>query len=338
VTVTARAGAEAVGRAAGVAGDTIAVRIPNAHLWSPDHPFLYDLTVRLRSGDVVTSYAGMRKIAVCRDSGGMNRLCLNNAPLFELGMLDQGWWPEGLYTPAADSAIIYDLAETKALGFNMLRKHIKVEPDRWYYYADKLGVLVWQDMPSSDNTRQRDRATFAREGRWMIDALRAHPSIVMWVVFNEGWGQHDTQWYAREVKAYDPSRLVNVATGENSEGASDIVDTHEYGDTLHMAPTEKGRAVVIGEFGGVATDVAGHLWRTHDTGGELRASDVTKLWDKYRDLLAQVASLKARGLSAAVYTQVSDVEAETNGLMTYDRAVVKLPAEVQAVNRSVIGN
>jgi len=338
VAITASAEERTVGTATGAVGDTIVVRILKPRLWSPDHPFLYDLTIGLSSGDVVKSYVGMRKIAVCKDSTGINRLCLNNAPLFELGMLDQGWWPDGLYTPPTDSAIIYDLTEAKALGFNMLRKHVKVEPDRWYYYADKLGLLVWQDMPSGANARLRDKAIFAREGRWMIDALEAHPSIIMWVVFNEGWGQHDTKWYARVVKAYDPSRLVNVATGDDSEGASDVVDTHEYGDTLHMSKTEAGRAVVIGEYGGVATDVAGHLWRDHDTGGELRAGDVSKLWDKYRDLLGQLKLLKAKGVSAAVYTQVSDVEAETNGLLTYDRAVVKLPAEVQAANRSVIGN
>jgi len=308
-----------------------AVTIPIAHprLWSPSHPFLYGLTVRLAGGDAVTSYFGMRKIAVAKDSAGTNRLFLNDRPLFEFGTLDQGWWPDGLYTAPTDAAIRYDLTALKRLGFNLIRKHVKVEPERWYYWCDKLGLLVWQDMPSGNNDTPEGQRDFAAELEHVVDALRNHPAIVMWVPFNEGWGQHDTGRYAAWVKQHDPSRLVDDASGWTDQNAGDVMDVHDYPGP-GMPALEAGRAAVLGEFGGLGLPLKGHLWIERGAWGYRRFGTRDSLWSGFRNLLARLRPMVGDGLAAAVYTQTTDVEIEVNGLMTYDRAVVKLPARAAA--------
>jgi len=309
------------------------IYLPHPHLWSPDDPFLYQY--RLVNGrDTVTGYFGMRKIAVAKDSAGINRLFLNNKPLFEFGPLDQGWWPDGLYTAPTDAALAFDIEQTKRLGFNMIRKHVKVEPDRWYHDADSLGVLVWQDMPSGDNNTADGKKEFETELHHMVDALRNHPSIVMWVPFNEGWGQHDTERYVSWLKSYDPSRLVNNATGWTDKHVGDVVDVHSYPGPA-MPPLESGRAAVLGEFGGLGLPIAGHTWLAQDNWGYRTFTSTDALGAAYRDLITQLRYLIGDGLAAAVYTQTTDVEVEVNGLMTYDRAITKLPADAIAANRTV---
>jgi len=325
VRVTALAGDSVVGTAAGKAGRTIALRIPRARLWSPDDPFLYRLRIRAGS-DSVLSYVGMRKIAVARDSAGVPRLFLNGRPLFEFGTLDQGWWPDGLYTAPTEDARRNDITTVRALGFNLMRKHVKVEPERWYYDADSIGLLVWQDMPSGDIDSDSGRAEYARELAAMVAALRNHPAIVMWVPFNEGWGQHDTRRTAEWIHRTDPSRLVDDASGWTDRGAGDVLDLHSYpGPEIPAADSTRAR--VLGEFGGLGFPVPGHTWLTRDNWGYVRYPTLDSLWSGYRELLGRLRPLEAAGLSAAVYTQTSDVEVEVNGLETYDRAVVKLPRD-----------
>jgi hypothetical protein len=313
-----------VSRAGGAAGAPIVLPIARPHPWAPGDPFLYDLRVRLEGGDSVASYFGMRKIEVAPDSTGVLRLFLNGRPLFQYGLLDQGWWPDGLYTAPTDDALRYDLEATLAMGFNMARKHVKVEPARWYWHADRLGLLVWQDMPSADNGTEASREAFAVELRRVVYALRNHPSIVMWVPFNEGWGQHDTEQTTTWLAAYDPTRLVNSATGWTDKGVGDVVDEHAYpGPAI---PNDDGRrARVLGEFGGLGLPLEGHTWVPQDNWGYRTFTDTVALGTAYLDLLAQLRFLQSEGLAAAVYTQTTDVEIEVNGMMTYDRAVVKLP-------------
>lgn len=336
VLVTARDGGRAVGGAQGAVGDTLVVHIPHAKLWSPDRPFLYGLHVVLSSGDAVDGYAGMREIAVARDGAGVNRLFLNGKPLFEFGPLDQGWWPGGLYTAPTDAALRSDIETTKRLGFNMIRKHVKVEPERWYYWADRLGILVWQDMPSGDNDTPAAKTEFLQELQHVVDARRDHPSIVMWVPFNEGWGQHDTQQVVAWLKGYDPSRLVDNASGWTDMHVGDVSDMHSYPGP-GMPPVESARASVLGEFGGLGLPISGHLWVEKNNWGYRTFTSRDSLGEAYRGLVRQLRFLIGQGLAAAVYTQTTDVEIEVNGLMTYDRAIVKLPAAAIAANRTVYG-
>jgi len=283
-------GDKEVGRAAGPPGKVSSFAVPNPKLWSPDAPHLYNLKLSVVQGgkalDEVTSYFGMRKIALGKDDKGALRLFLNNQPLFQFGPLDQGFWPDGIYTAPTDEALRYDIEMTKQLGFNMARKHVKIEPDRWYYWCDKLGLLVWQDMPSGDRyispkdpdiKRTEDSANeFAREFRRLMDGRGNHPSIVMWVAFNEGWGQSDTAVVTARVKTYDPSRLVNSTSGWTDRNQGDVHDIHSYPGPA--APkTEANRAAVLGEFGGLGLPVSAHTWqeeknwgyRTYKTAGEL---------------------------------------------------------------------
>jgi hypothetical protein len=314
----------------GSVGQPIAIRVPQPKLWSPDQPFLYDLRVGL-GRDEVQSYAGIRTIAVQRDSAGVNRLFLNGKALFEYGLLDQGWWPDGLYTAPTDEALASDIETTKRLGFNLIRKHVKVEPARWYYHADRLGILVWQDMPSGGDATPQNRDMFAAELEHVVDALRNHPSIVMWVPFNEGWGQHETEQYVQWLKQRDPSRLVNNASGWNDKGVGDVSDVHSYPSPIRP-PLEDKRAAVLGEFGGLGLPLEGHTWIEKGNWGYRSYKSTDELGQAYRDLMYQLRILVGEGLSAAIYTQTTDVEIEVNGMLTYDRAVVKLPADAKELH------
>ena len=316
----------------------ISLKVPDAKLWSPDSPFLYGLRISLledgRKIDEVESYFGMRKIALAKDGDGILRLFLNNQPLFQYGPLDQGFWPDGLYTAPTDEALRYDIEMTKALGFNMARKHVKIEPARWYYWCDKLGLLVWQDMPSGDKyigSRDPDiertpesAQQFETELRAMVDGFYNHPSIVMWVPYNEGWGQWDTARIAKLVKTWDPTRLVNSASGWTDRRVGDVHDLHAYPGPA-VPPLEDKRAAVLGEFGGLGLPVKGHTWQDEKNWGYRSYANAEELTEAYLTLLDKLHPMTgAKGLAAAVYTQTTDVEIEVNGLMTYDRAMVKM--------------
>jgi hypothetical protein len=324
----------------GKVGEPIELSLPDPILWSPDRPHLYELQVELVDGDKVVdkveSYFGMRKIEVKKDADGVNRLWLNNKVVFQYGPLDQGWWPDGLYTAPTDDALKYDIEMTKNFGMNMIRKHVKVEPARWYYWCDKLGMLVWQDMVSGDAQKTADsKANYRKELKAMMDALHNHPSIVMWVPFNEGWGQHDTPEVAEWVKKYDLSRPVNEASGWTDKGSGDVSDMHSYPGPGMREP-EKDRVCVLGEFGGLGMPVKGHTWQQEKNWGYVSYDTPERLTDAYVALLTAMRPLIGRGLSAAVYTQTTDVEIEVNGLMTYDREIVKMEgARIKAAAESL---
>jgi len=338
VVAVALDGSREVGRAAGRPGAPFVVPVPHAKLWAPDSPTLYNLRITLSGSraDDVTSYFGMRKTSLCKDERGVERLCLNNKPLFQVGPLDQGWWPDGLYTAPTDDALRYDIEITRQLGFNMARKHVKVEPDRWYYWADRLGLLVWQDMPSTTlrGPRPPDSAQqFELELKTLIDQRRNHPSIVMWVPFNEGWGQYDTPRIVDWIKSYDPSRLVDNASGWTDAGAGDVADVHAYPGPSSPKP-EAARAAVLGEFGGLGLPLPGHTWQRQANWSYRGFTSREALTDAYVALVSKVHPLiGSPGLSAAVYTQTTDVEIEVNGLMTYDRETIKPDVDrVRAAN------
>ncbi|MDW7759883.1 MAG: glycoside hydrolase family 2 TIM barrel-domain containing protein [Acidobacteriota bacterium] len=338
------------GNAQGRPGDIVALAVPDPKLWSPESPFLYDLSVELLDAnghtlDRITSYFGMRKTSLGRDEAGRTRLFLNNAPLFQFGPLDQGWWPDGLYAAPTDEALQYDIEALKDLGFNMMRKHVKVEPRRFYTMCDRLGLLVWQDMPNGDAfigskdpdlVRSEESARqFEAEFASVIKTLINHPSIVMWVPFNEGWGQYDTARITDWVKILDPTRLVNSASGWTDRGTGDVNDIHRYPGP-DAPPNEPGRAAVLGEFGGLGLPVSGHTWQDEKNWGYRSYTNTEELTAAYIDLIAKLKPFIRNGLSAAVYTQTTDVEIEVNGLLTYDRAIVKMDREAAtAANRSV---
>jgi Glycosyl hydrolases family 2, TIM barrel domain len=297
-----------------------------------------------KSVDEVSSYFGMRKIALGKDEAGFVRLFLNNEPLFQYGLLDQGFWPDGLYTAPTDEALRYDIEVTKRLGFNMIRKHVKVEPERWYYWADKLGVLVWQDMPSGDafvdngegEIKRSDESAkqFELELQEMVDEHVNHPSIVMWVIFNEGWGQYDTVRLTNWLKEYDPTRLVNAASGWNDMEIGDVRDIHSYPGP-NAPQVYPDRASVLGEFGGLGLAIKGLTWQDEENWGYQQLGDQQILMEEYTKLVNRLRPLIVeQGLAAAVYTQTTDVEVEVNGMMTYDRALAKLePVMVKWINR-----
>jgi hypothetical protein len=332
----------------GNADEEIILKIKKPRLWSPDSPFLYPLKVTLKDNkgkvvDTVTSYFGMRKISLGKDEDGITRLFLNNKPLFQYGPLDQGWWPDGLYTAPTDEALRYDIDVLKKLGCNMLRKHVKVEPDRLYYWCDKLGLMVWQDMPNGDKHVGRDAndldrteesaKQFEMELTRVINAFSNHPCIVMWVPFNEGWGQYDTERIVNLIKELDPSRLVDNASGWADRGVGDVHDIHRYPGPA-APPTEENRAAVLGEFGGLGLPVKGHTWQDEKNWGYRSYTTREELTDAYLVLLDNLRSLIGPGLCAAVYTQTTDVEIEVNGLMTYDRAIIKMDVKkVAATNK-----
>ena len=330
-----------IAQVTGQAGSELKLSISNPKLWSPDSPHLYDLRVSLKSGDktvdAVTSYFGMRKIALGKDDKGVTRMMLNGKPVFQVGPLDQGFWPDGIYTAPTDEALRFDIAETKRLGFNTTRKHVKVEPDRWYYWCDKLGLLVWQDMPCgnsyTDKPQPIDKPQFKSELVNMVKNLWNHPSIIMWVVFNENQGQHDTEALVAEVKALDPSRLVNNASGNDDKNCGDVIDKHSYPGPESPKP-EENRAAVLGEFGGLGLPVDGHTW-TKKTWGYEGTKNIEDLTNGYERLLAKAWELNATaGLSAVIYTQLTDVETECNGLLTYDREINKVVPERAAAANS----
>ncbi len=329
-----------VARGAAAAGETIMLEFESPKLWTPDVPHLYDLQVSLKRDDatidVLQSYCALRKIELTKDDQGVNRIALNGEVIFQVGPLDQGFWPDGLYTAPTDEALRFDLDETKRLGFNMTRKHVKVEPERWYYWCDKLGLLVWQDMPSGDRSlgpgdgeMQRTKESAAQYELELVEMLRErhnHPSIVTWVVFNEGWGQFDTVRITNGTKERDPSRLVTCASGWNDFPAGDIVDIHAYPGPS-APPLDEKRATVLGEFGGLGLGVDGHTW-TDKTWGYRGVASQDDLTSRYESMLRNCWKLRrTSGLNAVVYTQITDVETEANGLYTYDRAVLKVDAD-----------
>jgi hypothetical protein len=343
------AGNREVARTRGQTGSELMLPINNARLWTPDDPFLYDLKVTM-GADAVSSYFGMRKISVGKDEKGITRILLNGKFVFQVGVLDQGYWPDGIYTAPTDAALRFDVATMRQLGLNMARKHVKVEPQRWYYWCDKFGLLVWQDMPSGDlskgNSKEKDGEAvsegvgkqFKRELRALIEQHRNHPSIIMWVVFNEGWGQHDTVALTQWVKDLDPTRLVSNASGWHDRRCGDIIDMHDYPGPGSPLP-EPTRAAVLGEFGGLGLAIPGHTWTKANWGyrGVTSKEDLTRA---YVDLWRKVRKLRDKpGLSAAVYTQWTDVETECNGLLTYDRKEVKVDAKQAAeAHRGIIGS
>jgi len=339
-------GGSQVASISGLPGEEFLLPVPEAKLWSPEHPFLYDLKLTLlKDGaviDEVGSYFGMRKISL-GEVGGVTRILLNNHFVFQIGPLDQGFWPDGIYTAPTDEALRYDLEMEKKLGWNMVRKHIKVEPERWYYWADKLGLLVWQDMPSADaaNKIANPPGNFEAELRAMIAGRRNHPSIIMWVIFNEEWGQKQfglmgTAQLTKVVRTLDPARLVNSATGWVDYGISNVVDWHTYVGPESPKP-EFRRAAVQGEFGGLGLEVEGHRWPLPRFAYEWQPSGAA-LTARYIELIRKAQVLMQNpGLSAAVYTEITDIEHELNGLLTYDRAVIKVDVDaVREANQALI--
>ena len=335
-----------------------AVWVTRPKLWSPENPFLYDLKIMIiRNGQIVdeiSSYAAMREVTVGRDADGHKRMLLNGEPLFQYGPLDQGWWPDGLYTAPTDEALAFDIEKTKEFGFNMIRKHVKVEPARWYYHCDRLGMLVWQDMPSTkhgDNewgNHEYDTGTdsqITQEGKdnyyneWgeIINDFKIFPSIVVWVPFNEAWGQFDTDEVVKFTREQDPSRLVNYASGGNFVKCSgDILDLHNYPDP-EMYLYDPAYVNVLGEYGGIGWPIEGHLWQQDRNWGYVQYQSGDQVLDVYESYAEELIDLIRKGFAAAVYTQTTDVEGEVNGLMTYDRKVVKLDVDrLSKINRTVI--
>jgi beta-galactosidase/beta-glucuronidase len=351
VHVMASEGGKVISEKEAVAGEGIVLPVNNPKLWSPDSPFLYDLKISvLRKGkvaDEVKSYFAMRKISLKPDENGVLRLMLNNNFVFQYGPLDQGWWPDGLYTAPTDEALLFDIQKTKAMGFNMIRKHVKVEPARWYYYCDKTGVLVWQDMPSGDlgggqwgnnpgleggidKTRSAaSEKIYRTEWNAIIDYLYNFPCIVVWVPFNESWGQFKSEEITNWTIQKDPSRLVNSASGGNYHGAGHILDLHNYPDPAMPKAEIFGskQAIVLGEFGGLGLPLEGHTWVDKNNWGYKSFTSADELFKTYSGFLDRIAGYISRGLSAAIYTQTTDCEVECNGLMTYDRKVVKVQEE-----------
>ena len=349
-------GTSIVANAKASVGEPIEISLKNPKLWSPESPSLYDIQVKLTSGgkttDQVKSYFAMRKISMKRDDLGVMRMQLNNKDYFQFGPWDQGWWPDGLYTAPTDEALKYDIIKTKELGYNMIRKHVKVEPARWYTHCDRLGILVWQDMPSGDrsngwqNKKYFDGSELKRSGEseriyrkeWkeIMDYLYSYPSIVVWVPFNEAWGQFKTVEITEWTKNHDSSRLVNSASGGNHFQTGDILDLHNYPQPdLYLY--DANRVTVLGEYGGIGLPLEGHLWKTDNNWGYVKfknSKEVTAEYIKYAKMLKKMVSA---GFSAAVYTQTTDVEGEVNGFMTYDRKVDKMNvSEVRKVNQEVI--
>ena len=341
-----------------VAGMPISVNVPDMKTWSPDSPYLYGLRLSiLRNGkavDSVEGYAAMREIGVARDKFNHKRMTLNGEVMFQYGPLDQGWWPDGLYTAPSDEALAFDIIKTKELGFNMIRKHIKVEPARWYYHCDRLGMVVWQDMPSFNARNTWDysemgkgsdciipqewKDNYYKEWSEIMDARKMFPCIVVWVPFNEAWGQFDTEKVAEFTKAYEPTRLVNPASGGNFRKCGDILDLHHYPDPS-MWIYDSDYVNVLGEYGGIGLPLEGHLWQKDKNWGYVQYKNGKEVTDVYVQYAEKLLKSVAKGCSAAVYTQTTDVEIEVNGFLTYDRKVMKMDVErVREINTKVINS
>ena len=343
-------GTREVASKSGKPGEDINIKLDNPKLWSPDDPFLYDVKVTLRENgakaDEVSSYAAMRKVSSGRDANGALRIMLNDKPVFCLGPLDQGWWPDGLYTAPTDEALAFDIIRTKELGYNTIRKHVKVEPERWYYHCDRLGMLVWQDMPNGDNWTspkwdgqddflegpdpEPKRSAVSRDQYWkdwtaVMDQLHNHPSIIVWVPFNEAWGQFNTIEVATRTKLLDPTRLVNPASGGNLFPCGDIIDFHNYSyDPLPRSHPHPDYVVVVGEFGGIGMQVPEHTWTSEGWGYRDFESESKVLNDRYVSYVTKIIeNVDSMAISGAIYTQTTDVETELNGFYTYDRKVFK---------------
>ncbi len=327
-------------------GGLIKMKVPNPKLWSPDSPFLYDIKVSIPGGDEVTSYTGIRKVGRAQDKDGNWRFTLNDKPIFHWGPLDQGWWPDGLLAPPSDEAIAFEIKWLKDAGFNMIRKHIKVEPRRYYYHCDQIGMLVWQDQvsggesppwtkfdlnPKDAEWNEDDHLQWMAELDAMITTLGNFPSIVVWTPFNEAWGQHRTMEVGEWLVKRDPTRLVNIASGGNFWPVGAIADLHHYPDPGYPTndPRYKDFIKVVGEFGGHGWPVKDHLW--DESKGNWGYGGLPKSIEEYRQRYEKsiqvLTELKAKGVSGGVYTQTTDVEEEINGLMTYDRKVQKISAE-----------
>ncbi len=345
-----------IGMGKAVVGQEVTVAVPNAKLWSPESPFLYDMEVSILHNGIATdklkSYFGMRKISTKADANGIHRMQLNNKDYFQFGPLDQGWWPDGLYTAATDEALLYDIKKTKDLGFNMIRKHVKVEPARWYYHCDREGILVWQDMPSGDanpkwQTRnyfnglelqrsQQSEQNFIQEWKEIMDLTYSNPSVVVLVPFNEAWGQFKTPEIVEMTKNYNPSRLVNPASGGNHYDAGDMIDIHNYPEPV-MGLFDSKRVNVLGEYGGIGLVKDNHVWENNRNWGYVQYKTSEEATKAYVSFAEKLKKLIPFGYAAAVYTQTTDVEIEINGLMTYDRKMIKLDeAAVRKINQEVI--
>lgn len=324
------------------------------HPWSPEDPHLYRFSVRMGE-DEVESYFGLRKFSVEKDSEGVSRLFLNGVPYFHNGLLDQGYWPDGLYTAPTDEAMVYDIQTMKDMGFNCLRKHIKIEPDRWYYHCDRLGMLVWQDMPSGGGTysplvmfpplmlnglsfkdskyklfareNESGRSQYYRDLESMIDQLYNVVSIAVWVPFNEGWGQFDSQKAFEFIRKRDASRTIDHASGWHDQHIGEVQSLHVYFKPVKFRKDKFGRAVCLTEFGGITLGIEGHTFDAKES-GYFRSADLGSLKEDFKKLYEkQIFPAWDKGLAAAIYTQVSDVEGEVNGILTYDREVEKIPRE-----------
>ncbi len=344
-------------------GETVTLSPVEAHLWSPDDPYLYGVRISLVRGsktmDKVNAYTSIRSISDKVDADGHHRMALNGKILFQYGPLDQGWWPDGLYTAPTDEALRYDLEKTREMGFNMLRKHIKIEPFRWFYWCDVLGILVWQDMPSVALYKQREdwaqgadtfdagnsdqlcpeaRATFRKEWKEIMGQVDKFQCIVCWVPFNEAWGQFETADIVALTRECDSSRLINAASGGNwiSGHVGDILDSHHYPDPK-MRVWDDEMINVLGEYGGIGLPYEGHLWQKDRNWGYVKYTSIEEVTAKYEEYSKMLEPIAAQGCAAAVYTQTTDVEIEVNGLMTYDREVMKVvPERIAAANKAVI--
>ena len=350
-------GKNLVAKGAALNGVPVELAMPaNAKLWSPDSPFLYNMEVTLykdgKAIDQVKSYTAMRKYSIRKGQNGITRLQLNNKDYFQFGPLDQGWWPDGLYTAPTDEALVYDLKKTKDFGYNMVRKHVKVEPARWYTHCDQLGLIVWQDIPNGGPSPQwqarnyfngrevirsaASEANYRKEWKEIIDCLYSYPSIAVWVPFNEAWGQFKTPEIVAWTKEYDPSRLVNPASGGNHYTCGDILDLHHYPGP-NMFLYDPRRATVLGEYGGIGLVVEGNTWvNDKKNWGYVKFNTSDEVTNEYIKYGKHLLELIRKGFSAAVYTQTTDVEGEINGLMTYDRKVIKMnEAKVREINQQI---
>ena len=340
-----------------VPGGSVTLNVASPKLWSPDSPYLYGLDIQiLRNGkivDRVASYTAMREVGAYRKNGNTKLMGLNGEGIFQLGPLDQGWWPDGLYTAPTDEALKFDIQKTKDFGFNMIRKHIKVEPDRWFYYCDQLGIIVWQDMPSFAVSKRwgmyyygegedwpaspEAKSNYYKEWTEIINQVKKFQCIAVWVPFNEAWSQFDTKDVVAYTKKLDPTRLVNQSSGGNwEEGVGDILDNHHYPYPAFRM-WDKNMINVLGEYGGIGLPIEGHLWQADKNWGYVQYKNGDEVLAEYTDFAEQLKQLIKQGCSAAVYTQTTDVEIEVNGLMTYDRKVIKMDEKkLRAVNKGII--